>query len=58
MVDVTEYRDQQGRVISIRIPEDLARGVESAAANELISVSAFARRALLRAVRSLDEARA
>ena len=40
------------RLVSTRVPTDLARAVELAAARELISVASFARRALLQAVRA------
>jgi hypothetical protein len=39
------------RLVSTRVPTDLARAVELAAARELISVAAFARRAIAIAVR-------
>jgi predicted transcriptional regulator len=39
------------RLVSTRLPSDLARAVEAAADRELISVAAFARRALAQAVR-------
>jgi hypothetical protein len=39
------------RLVSTRVPTDLARAVELAAAQELISVAAFARRAIAIAVR-------
>jgi hypothetical protein len=39
------------RLIATRVPGDLAHEVELAAAQELISVAAFARRALAQAVR-------
>jgi HicB family len=38
------------RLVSCRLPNDLHRAVEAAAAKELISVASFARRALLQAV--------
>jgi hypothetical protein len=40
------------RLVSTRLPNDLHRAVELAAAQELISVASFARRALLQAVRA------
>jgi predicted HicB family RNase H-like nuclease len=40
------------RLVSTRLPNDLHRAVELAAARELISVASFARRALLQAVRA------
>jgi predicted HicB family RNase H-like nuclease len=40
------------RLVSTRVPTDLARAVELAAARELISVASYARRALLQAVRA------
>jgi predicted HicB family RNase H-like nuclease len=40
----------QSRLVSCRLPNDLHRAVEAAAAKELISVASFARRALLQAV--------
>ena len=40
------------RLVSTRVPPDLARAVERAAAQELISVASFCRRALLQAVRA------
>ena len=40
------------RLVSTRVPTDLARAVELAAAKELISVASYARRALLQAVRA------
>ena len=39
------------RLVSTRLSGDLARAVEAAADRELISVAAFARRALAQAVR-------
>ena len=39
------------RLVSARVPTDLHRAVELAAAQELISVAAFARRAIAIAVR-------
>jgi hypothetical protein len=47
-----ERQQQAGRVIAIRVPEDLGQRVEKAAAGELLSLSAYARRALLAAVRN------
>jgi hypothetical protein len=38
------------RLVSTRVPTDLARAVELAAAQELISVAAFARRAIAAAI--------
>ena len=38
------------RLIATRVPADLARLVEAAAAEELISVASYARRAILAAV--------
>lgn len=43
-----EAREQLGRALSFRIPPSLAERAERAAARELISVSDYARRALLR----------
>jgi hypothetical protein len=40
----------QTRLISCRLPNDLHRAVELAAAKELISVASFARRAIAQAV--------
>ena len=42
----------ESRLVSTRVPADLARAVELAAAQELISVASYARRALLQAVRA------
>jgi predicted HicB family RNase H-like nuclease len=42
------------RLVSTRLPNDLHRAVELAAAQELISVASFARRALLQAVRGVS----
>ena len=40
------------KLVATRLPPDLAREVEAAADRELISVAAFARRAILAAVRT------
>jgi len=50
MTAVTTEADK-ARQIFTRLPADLARLVEAAADRELISVAAFARRALAQAVR-------
>jgi predicted HicB family RNase H-like nuclease len=42
------------RLVSTRLPNDLHRAVELAAARELISVASFARRAIAQAVRGLS----
>ena len=51
-----DQSDEEGgraaqRLVSTRLSGDLARAVEAAADRELISVAAFARRALAQAVR-------
>jgi predicted HicB family RNase H-like nuclease len=45
------------RLVSTRLPGDLARAVELAAAEELISVASYARRAILQAVSTRERAR-
>jgi hypothetical protein len=45
------------RLIATRVPETLARLVEAAAAEELISVPSYARRAILQAVSTRERAR-
>jgi predicted HicB family RNase H-like nuclease len=49
MTAVTEA--DKAKQVSTRLPSDLARAVELAAAEELISVASYARRALAQAVR-------
>jgi hypothetical protein len=44
------------RLIATRVPADLARLVEAAAAEELISVASYARRAILQAVSTRERA--
>jgi predicted HicB family RNase H-like nuclease len=44
------------RLIATRVPETLARLVEAAAAEELISVASYARRAILQAVSTRERA--
>jgi hypothetical protein len=48
--DYTEMADQRSAAMSVRMPAELAHRIEKAAAKELISTSAFIRRAALRAV--------
>lgn len=56
MSDVdTEQQMQMGDLISFRLPRDLARRIEQAAADELLTVSAFVRRAAARAVAERGE---
>jgi hypothetical protein len=45
-----EREDQQGKPMSFRAPPDLARRIEQEAGRELISVSAFCRRAVLQSL--------
>ena len=51
-MDQPDEEGARGRLVSTRVPTDLARAVELAAARELISVASYARRALLQAVRA------
>jgi predicted HicB family RNase H-like nuclease len=51
MTAVTTEADKGPKQVFTRLPSDLARLVEAAADRELISVAAFARRALAMAVR-------
>jgi Ribbon-helix-helix protein, copG family len=48
----TEAAEQRGVPVSFRCPVELAEAADKAAGRELISRSAFARRALLAAVRA------
>jgi Ribbon-helix-helix protein, copG family len=50
MSDFNEKEDQRGAAVSVRMPPELVVKIERAAARELISTSAFIRRAALRAV--------
>src|SRR5215510_6832415 len=50
MNDFNEKEDQRGAAVSVRMPTPLVAAIEKAAAKELISTSAFIRRAALRAV--------
>jgi predicted HicB family RNase H-like nuclease len=52
IMDQPDEEGARGRLVSTRVPTDLARAVELAAARELISVASYARRALLQAVRA------
>ena len=45
-----EREDQLGRLMSFRAPQDLARRIEARAGRELISASAFVRRAVAQAL--------
>jgi hypothetical protein len=54
MTAVTE--GDKAKQVFTRLPSDLARAVELAAAEELISVAAFARRAILQAVSTRERA--
>lgn len=48
--DEQEREDQLGKPMSFRAPPDLARRIEAEAGRELISVSAFVRRAVLQSL--------
>jgi hypothetical protein len=50
-VSMTAVADKGPKQVWTWLPSDLARAVEAAADRELISVAAFARRALAQAVR-------
>lgn len=50
MTDDTERADQHGKPISFRAPAALAKLIEEAAGRELLSTSAYCRRAVLRSV--------
>lgn len=45
-----EREDQHGKPVSFRAPPDLARRIELEAGRELLSVSAFVRRAVLQSL--------
>jgi hypothetical protein len=46
----TEREDQTGKPMTFRAPPDLARRIEAEAGRELLSVSAFVRRAVLQSL--------
>lgn len=52
--DNSEQADQLGKPISFRAPPALARAIEQAAGKELISTSAYCRRAVLRSVEAQE----
>jgi hypothetical protein len=49
-MEETEHEEQRGVPISFRAPATLARLIEQAAGKELLSTSAYCRRAVLRSV--------
>jgi hypothetical protein len=48
--ETNERQEQAGVPISFRAPRDLARAIEQAAGKELISTSAYCRRAVARSL--------
>jgi hypothetical protein len=48
----TTTKEQHGKAVSFRAPVEVSVAAEHAAANELISVSDYARRALLRSLKA------
>ena len=48
--DTDDNAEQQGKPISFRAPPALAKAIEIAAGKELLSTSAYCRRAVLRSV--------
>jgi Ribbon-helix-helix protein, copG family len=48
--DESEHLDQVGKLVSFRAPQELARRLEREAGRELLSVSAFVRRAVLQSL--------
>ena len=49
-IEANDREEQNGKPISFRAPPALAEAIERAAGQELLSVSAYCRRAVLRSV--------
>jgi len=50
MADTQECQEQHGKPVSFRAPASLARRIEAEAGKEMLSVSAFVRRAVLQSL--------